>query len=289
MRGGARGKLERRVTTGYRLPVTDNCPTRTDAPYTGYAAHYDRQGQSRWSETLLRFALTTLVPRYGRRPRVALDLACGTGTGALLLARAGLATIGLDRSAAMLAIARAKASAAQARAWFVRGDLREFAFRRRFDLVTCCYDSLNYLLDPADLARAFARVRDALAPGGLFIGDLNTARAYGGPVGGSDWSLDLGESAYGFSTTWDPASRRAETVVTCATRAAGRTNVLQERHRQRAYELPEVAAAVEASGLRLLDAFAARSLHDPTLGPPGPETARIIYVAAAGATPAPAA
>ncbi|HET7041788.1 MAG TPA: class I SAM-dependent methyltransferase, partial [Gemmatimonadales bacterium] len=140
--------------------------------YSAYAPHYDPQGQGQWSLALIDFTLTTLLPRYRRRPRTALDLACGTGTAVLALARAGLATIGLDRSRAMLAIARDKATRASVPCHFVRADLRAFAFARPFDLITCCYDSLNYLADPTDLRAAFAQTRAALAPGGLFVCDL---------------------------------------------------------------------------------------------------------------------
>lgn len=250
--------------------------------YGHYASHYDRQGQSQWGESLIRFTLGTLLPRYGRRPRTALDLACGTGSAALLLARAGLATVGLDRSAAMLAVARAKvrgAGAAGAPLGFVCADLRRFAFARPFDLVTCCYDSLNYLLDPAEFAAALTAVRRSLAPGGLFVADLTTARAYEGDGDAAAWSLDLGDVEYGFSTTWDPPTRIAETLITCMTRAVGGASVAREHHRQRAYEREEVEGTLVVSGLRPLAAFAALPLRGPSLESPGPQTRRIIYVA----------
>src|SRR5918911_850719 len=93
------------------------------APYTQYAALYDRLGQSQWSEQLVRVTLDTLLPRFGRQPRRALDLACGTGTAALALARAGLAVSGLDASPRMLDVARAKAEAAGLAIRFVVGNL----------------------------------------------------------------------------------------------------------------------------------------------------------------------
>ena len=251
-------------------------------PYGHYAPHYDAQGQSRWGESLIDFTLGTLLPRYGRRPRTALDLACGTGSAALLLARAGLATVGLDRSATMLALARAKARAAgvaHAPLNFVRADLRRFAFARPFDLVTCCYDSLNYLLDPADLVSALAAIRQSLSSGGLFVADLTTGRAYDADGDAAAWSLELGDVEYGFSTTWDPSTRIAETVITCATHTVAGARTVHEHHRQRAYEHDEVEEALVASGLRSLGAFAALPLRGPSLEPPGPWTRRLIYVA----------
>ena len=244
--------------------------------YAGYAAHYDRQGQSQWGQALADFILDTLLPRYGREPRTALDLACGTGAVALALAGAGLRTIGLDRSAAMLALARQNARARGLPLPLVRADLRAFAFGRPFDLITCAFDSLNYLTDPADLAAALRQVRAALAPGGLFVGDLVTVRAF---AGAGDEEFDLGAIRYAWSTSWDRRSRLAVTTITCITRGADREDTVTEYHHQRAYERDEVAAALRAAGLRLLDAFAALPLNRPTLDPPGAEARRIIYVA----------
>ena len=244
--------------------------------YAGYAAHYDRQGQSQWGQALADFILDTLLPRYGREPRTALDLACGTGAVALALAGAGLRTIGLDRSAAMLALARQNARARGLPLPLVRADLRAFAFGRPFDLITCAFDSLNYLTDPADLTVALGRIRTALAPDGLFVGDLVTGRAY---AADEDATFDLGDVRYAWSTSWDPATHLALTTIACTTVVGGRAATTVERHHQRAYERAEVVAALDGADLRLLDAFAARPFNEPALDAPGDETQRIIYVA----------
>src|SRR5690606_16521838 len=133
----------------------------------------------------IRFAL--LMARYlaevlERHPppgRRALDLACGTGTLAVTLAEDGWQVVGVDQSEAMLALARQKAAAAEVsdRVTFVQGDIRALATagqRPSYDLVTCTYDSLNYLLTEEDLRRCFQGAARALVPGGLFFGDMNT-------------------------------------------------------------------------------------------------------------------
>ncbi len=69
---------------------------------------------------------------YRRLARVAhpplLVLACGTGWIARDIAEVTGPVVGLDRSAAMLAVARAAAEAVPHLHW-VRGDMRAFAFR----------------------------------------------------------------------------------------------------------------------------------------------------------------
>lgn len=247
-------------------------------PYTAIAPHYDRQGLGQWSRALIIFTLDTLLPRYGRHPHTALDLACGTGNAVIALAAHGLEVIGLDRSAAMLTIARAKAARAGVRCDFVRADLRAFAFRRPFDLIVCAYDSLNYLTEPRELRTAFRQIHAALAPQGLLICDLTTVRAYADePV--EPQIFDLDEIAYSWQTAWDPAGQLATTILSVTTRAGKRTEMLREEHQQRPYSRDEVEATLHVVGLRSLGAFAAHSFLLPTLDPPTSDTTRIIYVA----------
>ena len=145
----------------------------TSQPYEHYAAVYDRTGQMRFS-ILMSMYLGEILRRHACPGKRMLDLACGTGTLALLQAEAGWEVTGLDLSAAMLAEARRKQRAAGVEATFVEGDMRGFALARPVDLVTCCYDSLNYLLDEDELLACFSSVHQALVPGALFCFDLAT-------------------------------------------------------------------------------------------------------------------
>ncbi|HEY8598136.1 MAG TPA: class I SAM-dependent methyltransferase [Thermomicrobiales bacterium] len=247
-------------------------------PYTVIAPYYDRQGLGQWSKALIAFTLDTLLPRYGRRPRTALDLACGTGNAVVTLAARGLDVVGLDRSAPMLTIARAKAARAGVRCGFVRADLRAFAFARPFDLITCAYDSLNYLTEPQELRTAFEQIRAALAPQGLLVCDLTTARAYADEPR-EPQTFDLGDIAYSWTTAWDSAQQRATTTLGITMRVGERMETLTEAHPQRPYSCAEVEGTLRVAGLRPLRMFATRSFLTPTLDPPTPDTARIIYVA----------
>ena len=107
-----------------------------------------------------------------------IDLACGTGTHAVLQASRGVAVTGLDLSQAMLAAACAKAAAAGCPVTLVHGDMRSFDLPKPVDAVTCLYASLNHLAGPADLAVTFERVAAHLRPGGAFVFDLNTRTGF---------------------------------------------------------------------------------------------------------------
>lgn len=99
-----------------------------------------------------------------------LDLCCGAGSLLKLVCEAGFQAVGVDASPHQLRHARRNAP----RAHLVRADIRELRLGRRSDVITCLFDSLNYLLTKRDLGRAFRRARHHLADDGLFAFDMNT-------------------------------------------------------------------------------------------------------------------
>lgn len=116
--------------------------------------------------------IEALWRRHGPTPASVLDLGCGTGGHALLLARRGYAVVGVDRSPAMLAAARAKAQAAGTSLELVQQSLQELSLGRTFDAAVSMFAVLGYLTDSRVLLEAFRRIHRHLAPGGLFIFDI---------------------------------------------------------------------------------------------------------------------
>ena len=112
-------------------------------------------------------------PGTRHRWRRVSDLGIGTGDLVVALARAGYAVVGVDRSPAMLAVARAKVAAASptpARApVLVQQDLRALDLDAPVDAAVCVYTVINQLTGDGDLARALVSVHAALEPGGLFL------------------------------------------------------------------------------------------------------------------------
>src|SRR3954463_8308842 len=105
---------------GCRLADTQNAMI-----YHDYAPFYDGSGQLRFAVLMAQY-LRELLDRHPVAGRRALDVACGTGTLALLLADEGWDVTGLDSSAAMLdqADAKAETMATQGQVMFVQGDMR---------------------------------------------------------------------------------------------------------------------------------------------------------------------
>jgi ubiquinone/menaquinone biosynthesis C-methylase UbiE len=132
-------------------------------PYAPFAAVYDG----------LSSAMTEDVDFYVSLAREAdgpvVEIAVGTGRVAIPVAHAiGRGVIGIDRSPAMLAVARERADAAGVQLDLREGDMRELELEEPAALITCPFRSLLHLPTWADRRRVFERVAASLRPGGRF-------------------------------------------------------------------------------------------------------------------------
>jgi len=105
-----------------------------------------------------------------------LELGCGTGRVAIPLAEAGFDVVGLDRSTAMLARARARADAAgpgvAGRLRLVEGDMTETRAWDGFGLAFAAARAFMSILEPDDQLRTLRLVREQLRPDGLLAIDV---------------------------------------------------------------------------------------------------------------------
>ena len=76
--------------------------------YHDLAFSYDRLTNDVDYEKIVAF-YHTIMEQEGVQPRSAVDLACGTGSVALLLAKEGLRVVGVDLSEEMLTVAAQRA------------------------------------------------------------------------------------------------------------------------------------------------------------------------------------
>jgi SAM-dependent methyltransferase len=98
--------------------------------------------------------------------RSALDLGCGTGTFALLLAALGIETTAVDPARASLDIARGKPGAD--RVTWIHGDARDLP-PLQLDLVTMTANVAQAIVTASDWSIALRGAHDALRPGGRLV------------------------------------------------------------------------------------------------------------------------
>ena len=104
-----------------------------------------------------------------------LELMCGTGRLSLPLLQAGTRLCCVDYSAEMLEVFRRKLLQYGFTAEVHEADVRELDLGRSFELILLPFHSFADVTDPGDRARALARIRAHLAPGGRFVIALHNA------------------------------------------------------------------------------------------------------------------
>jgi SAM-dependent methyltransferase len=125
-------------------------------------------------DTAREHVLRRILPRA----QTACDLACGTGTTALMLARRKIRVYAVDLSPQMCGLTREKARREGLPVRVVRADMRSFRLPEVVDLVLCEFDAVNHVPQASDLPKVAAAVHRALRPGGYFFFDVNNARAF---------------------------------------------------------------------------------------------------------------
>ena len=98
-----------------------------------------------------------------------LDVPCGQGRHAHLLAEAGYDVDGFDYSNELLAVARKRGTGPTLR--YTRGDMRKMPSRwtRRFDAVLNLFTSFGFFAHPVEDARVVREFARVLKPGGVLI------------------------------------------------------------------------------------------------------------------------
>ena len=130
--------------------------------YEALAASYDGLTRDIPYEKYLRF-FKTLLRRHGVKATTVLDLACGTGSLSVLLAKHGYEVLGVDRSEEMLTVAAEKAMELEEnQPFFVAQPMQRLRIPEPVDACVCALDSINYVTKPQDVQKAFRRVYESL-------------------------------------------------------------------------------------------------------------------------------
>ena len=206
-----------------------------------------------------------ILKREKMNPRTAVDLACGTGSVALLLAQRGLQVTAVDMSWEMLMVAQQKAADADVYPQFVCQKLQELHLPKGVDLAVCALDSIDYILDPGDCREAIRRVYKVLNPGGCFIFDVNTPeklRAMDGQV-----FLDEDEDVFCvWRGEFDEDTNICSYGMDLFQRQGSVWRRSFEEHREYAYSADQLVSYLQQAGFTFIAVYADRKFAAPGAG-----------------------
>jgi ubiquinone/menaquinone biosynthesis C-methylase UbiE len=243
--------------------------------YHALAESYDRLTNDVDYQATVEF-YRQILQREGVSPRTAVDLACGTGSVAVLLSEMGLRVTGVDMSEEMLCAASQKAQGSKNPPLFVCQRLQELRLPRGVDLAVCALDSIDYITDPDDCLAAMKRIYRVLNPGGCFIFDVNTPeklRAMDGQV-----FLDEDEDVYCvWRGEFDEASNICSYGMDLFQRQGNVWARSFEEHREYAYSAEQLTGYLRQAGFTGIEVFADRRMVAP-----GPGEQRIYLKARKG-------
>jgi SAM-dependent methyltransferase len=223
-------------------------PPKIEPPWwtTYFDETYLLEFEPLFQETINRAEVTRLMELLELPDGAAvLDCPCGQGRHAHLLAEAGYNVTGIDYSAPLLRIAKARGTGKRLR--YKRGDMRSLpdAWSGKFDAVLNLFTSFGFFDDPADDAKVIREFARVLAPGGRLIW-------YGGSrdgvvakwVGRDSWKTQNG-TAVTHDRSFDPLSGK----ITIQTAWKGPGGTGRRQHRIRLYTATRLDELCAAAGL----------------------------------------
>lgn len=216
----------------------------TDVPYQQWADYIEKQ-----------FA------RHKSPIRTVVELGCGTGTLAAILAGRGYQVTAIDLSPDMLSVAAEKCEGLDVQ--LVCQDMSKLSLPAQADAVVCCLDSLNYVTKPALVQRTFRKVLDALRQGGLFLFDVKTPLALEGADG--QVYIDENEEVY---CVWRGEYDRRRRICgygidLFSLQDDGSWWRGGEYHEEYAYTMEELSAWLDAAGFRQIKQFGNLRMSSP--------------------------
>ena len=199
-----------------------------------FTAKEDRHDVSRLIE-LLRLPIGARI----------LDVPCGQGRHARLLAEAGFDVVGLDYSRHLLRIAREGGSGVR----YTRGDMRKLPaqWTSRFDAVVNLFTSFGFFLDPSDdvkVVHEFARV---LKPDGVLVWHGASRDGVMSSFVAKDWWQSNDGTFVAHERTFDPLSGIMSVFV--------RQGDAERQYRIRLYTAARLAELFAAEGLIVEEAY----------------------------------
>ena len=224
--------------------------------YAILASYYDRIMEDIDYEAWCDF-YEACFSQNGIAPEKILDLACGTGSITVPLAKRGYAMTGLDLSAEMLSLAQEKCDEAKVKVRLSEQNIAQFQAGNGFDAVICSFDGVNYLTSARDVQSCFTRVSEAISDDGLFIFDISTPYKYENILADNAFVYEYDDLFLSWQNFFDKKSGLCDFYLTFFVKTEKNTwQRFDETQCQRKYTLERLEKMLTEAGLAVIQTVA---------------------------------
>lgn len=183
-----------------------------------------------------------------------LDLGCGTGKMTFELRSLGYDMTALDISPEMLseAVKKADERGVDDILWLCQ-DMTAFELYGTVDACVCCLDAINHLTEATEVKKCFSLVHNYLAPGGVFMFDLNTPYKFENVYGANDYILEDEGVLLAWQNDYDSKSGLCGFYLSVFTEDENGKYAREDAvQTERCYGRGEICALLEESGFEIV-------------------------------------
>lgn len=241
--------------------------------YSFFAKYYDELTQNvEYSRRADYFS--ALLLSCGIESGTVLDLACGTGSLTVELAKRGYDMIGVDASGDMLCRAQNKAFESGVSPMFLCQRMQELDLYGTVDAAVCSLDSINHLTDEKDVKRTFERLRLFVAPGGVFIFDVNTVYKHRNVLGDNAFVYEYPDVFCVWQNSFNGQDNTVDIALDFFENCGETYKRRSENFSERAYEIDFLKSLLDKAGFDTEFVF-----DDMSREPPKEDSQRAVIAA----------
>lgn len=205
-----------------------------------------------------------LFEKFGKKPSLLLDLACGTGEFSVRFAKQGIEVIGADISEDMLSIAREKNEELENPVLFLCQPAEELDLYGTVDGAVCLMDSLNHITEPNTLKTALSKVSLFLEKDCLFIFDVNTAYKHKNVLGDNTFVIEEEDLFCVWQNRTDSQTLVTDIALDFFVAEDDKYDRFSEAFSERAYSEETLTNLLQEVGLKPLAVFDDMSFEAPS-------------------------
>lgn len=240
--------------------------------YNAFSSVYDSLMQGADYKARTEYLLN-IFNKFGKMPTLLLDVACGTGSFSVELAKSGIQVIGADPSPEMLAVAKEKAENSGQDILFLCQAAQELDLYGTVNGAVCCMDSINHITNYKTLVKAFKKISLFLEPDCLFVFDVNTVYKHKTVLGNNTFVLEEDNVFCTWQNNTNNKTLTTEITLDFFTKNGKNYVRTTESFCERAYTKQQLNKALTAAGFKIEAIYG-----ENTFNPPKPYEQRVVYV-----------